>query len=202
MADETPDPRIEAIARALHDMPDPDETTWPAAVQALDELDAELREARVAIGEAWFADAMGTGVTLAEAIERKTRALERAANRDEEPPPVDLVEKLLVAARRVLEDLTIAADEDAGEGLDRVLSESADRYSTLREAIEALDERDYGRWLAETARECRACDHFGSPCGGCSAGGVCDGVCQQCEDGDLEDQLDRAMGWDEEADDG
>lgn len=92
MADETPDPRIEAIARALDDASpsEPDEERpWLIAVRALDELDTELRAARAAIGEAWFADAMGTGVTLAEAITRKTRALERAIERAAEPgPPV------------------------------------------------------------------------------------------------------------------
>lgn len=44
------------------------------------------------------------------------------------------------------------------------------------------DDPDQERWLAELARECRACVHFGVPCGGCQQGSVCDGFCQSCDE--------------------
>lgn len=49
---------------------------------------------------------------------------------------------------------------------------------------EALD-AELERHLVECARSCRACpDCWDVPCGGCTAGGVCDAICKCDRDDD------------------
>ena len=55
-----------------------------------------------------------------------------------------------------------------------------DEYEPEMIELEQFDDEDEDAWLASIGTECAACSHFGMPCGGCQAGGMCDGVCLFC----------------------
>lgn len=112
--------------------------------------------------------------------EPRVRAYDTGAVVDTRGEPPELLARVSMA-----EPVTAAA-----------LALEAERVFWVRLLVRLLEslpsdpwDEGYERWLAETAAECNACRHFGTPCGGCQQGSVCDGLCTHCEAGEDSDDI-------------